>query len=403
MDDQNNNLTNDITSLAQPQSVPEKNTESTETGFTLAQEPLETLQKTKDSAVPKEMVNENLLPQNPDVLTKEQDVSNSELNIQPTEQNIGSIKSDTQLESSPQKPESFLNSNAGISAKTGEHVAELEKEITPNLVGNDLPETKEAKKTNTLMWIVIGLIIIIVIIAGIVTFFQNQNSQTTITSFEECIASKGSMVQETYPPVCKTKDGLSFVANVPPVEEPAKSAVEIPKQPVEEKTKAELCYEQASNTECPEGTVCMANPASVFCECMGGVVEIRDDSENVEKGQVGVCIIDGGEFDEWEYFREMSPNEDLGVTEEVEDIIESPFENIQNLDYTLEKSEGSCTADSQCVWANQGCGRGHGFCTNEPEKYADMVTTCEVNPNFPANLGYSCGCVETQGVCGWEK
>ena len=76
---------------------------------------------------------------------------------------------------------------------------------------------------------------------------------------------------------------------------------------------------------------------------------------------------------------------------------------IRNGDYMLEKSEGSCTIDSECSWSEQGCGGGHGICTNDPDKYKNMFSTCEINPNFPTNLGYSCGCIETQSKCGWEK
>ncbi len=44
----------------------------------------------------------------------------------------------------------------------------------------------------------------------------------------------------------------------------------------------------------------MPNPASVYCEEQGGTVEIREN----EAGQYGVCVFpDGGECDEWAFFR----------------------------------------------------------------------------------------------------
>jgi len=44
----------------------------------------------------------------------------------------------------------------------------------------------------------------------------------------------------------------------------------------------------------------MPNPASVYCEEQGGIVEIREN----EAGQYGVCVFpDGGECDEWAFFR----------------------------------------------------------------------------------------------------
>ena len=50
----------------------------------------------------------------------------------------------------------------------------------------------------------------------------------------------------------------------------------------------------------------MPNPASVYCEENGGMLEIREDASG---GQYGVCIFpDGSECDEWAYFRgECSP------------------------------------------------------------------------------------------------
>ncbi len=44
----------------------------------------------------------------------------------------------------------------------------------------------------------------------------------------------------------------------------------------------------------------IANPASVFCEEQGGMVEIVDEAD----GQVGYCNLpDGRRIEEWEYFR----------------------------------------------------------------------------------------------------
>ncbi len=74
-----------------------------------------------------------------------------------------------------------------------------------------------------------------------------------------------------------------------------------------------------------------------------------------------------------------------------------------NSQFTTDFSEGDCNIDSQCSWAQQGCGGGHGICTNQPEKYAGRITTCDINPNFPSNNGYTCGCIADIEKCGWEK
>ena len=64
-------------------------------------------------------------------------------------------------------------------------------------------------------------------------------------------------------------------------------------------SKVSECLEK---TSCKGATPCMANPASVFCTCMGGESQIKE----TDKGQAGICKIDGNEYDEWEYFRKYS-------------------------------------------------------------------------------------------------
>jgi hypothetical protein len=71
--------------------------------------------------------------------------------------------------------------------------------------------------------------------------------------------------------------------------------------------------------------------------------------------------------------------------------------------YTFKFSEGNCKKTSDCEWAGEGCGGGHGMCTNNPGYYKNSVSTCDVNPFFPANQGYSCTCISTVEKCGWKK
>jgi putative hemolysin len=268
---------------------------------------------------------------------------------------------------------------------------------------------KKGSSKNVAIISIIFISIAVLALGGFL-IYKNLSGKEVVTTFEECMTAEGSVLEESYPPVCLAKNGSRFVAEVPEMEEP-KNEVPLPVEPQplvpEEKTLAENCYEQVSDPECPEGTMCMANPASSFCECMGGVVDIRE-AESGE--QYGMCLIGGSEYEEWEYYRMNTPKEgSIGQettptgTGPSNDATGSPFGDLNELKYTLDKSEGTCTADSECVWENQGCGGGHGVCTNEPEKYKDMVTACEVDPNFPSNLGYTCGCVETLGRCGWEK
>ncbi|MEY0972576.1 putative hemolysin [Providencia huaxiensis] len=54
-------------------------------------------------------------------------------------------------------------------------------------------------------------------------------------------------------------------------------------------------------TEMESKNVGIANPASVYCEQIGGTVEI----ENTADGQVGYCILPSGErVEEWALYRQ---------------------------------------------------------------------------------------------------
>jgi hypothetical protein len=50
-------------------------------------------------------------------------------------------------------------------------------------------------------------------------FFQSQSS-AKVMSYEDCSKLKNSTVQETYPPVCITKSGKSYVKNLPKIKMP---------------------------------------------------------------------------------------------------------------------------------------------------------------------------------------
>jgi len=51
----------------------------------------------------------------------------------------------------------------------------------------------------------------------------------------------------------------------------------------------------------PSGAAQMANPASVYCQQLGGKLEIAKGKDG---GEVGYCTLPGGErIEEWELFR----------------------------------------------------------------------------------------------------
>ncbi len=57
----------------------------------------------------------------------------------------------------------------------------------------------------------------------------------------------------------------------------------------------------------------MANPASVFCEEQGGIVDIRTEDDG---GQIGICVFtDGSECEEWAFMRaECVPGAEANAT-----------------------------------------------------------------------------------------
>ena len=57
-------------------------------------------------------------------------------------------------------------------------------------------------------------------------------------------------------------------------------------------------------TPVPDDTTTMANPASVYCESVGGEVEIQSEAD----GEVGYCRLpDGRVFEEWALYRANNP------------------------------------------------------------------------------------------------
>lgn len=68
-------------------------------------------------------------------------------------------------------------------------------------------------------------------------------------------------------------------------------------------SKSQVCLDK---TTCKGTAPCMANPAAVFCTCMGGVSSIKNAADG---SQSGLCTIDGKVYDEWTYFRQFTPED----------------------------------------------------------------------------------------------
>lgn len=90
-------------------------------------------------------------------------------------------------------------------------------------------------------------------------------------NFDECIGAGGNLM-ESYPEQCSI-NGKVFTKIVP--------------------------YEDLQQNSIETQPINIANPASVFCEDNGGVLEIRKDSDG---GEVGFCVFpNGSECEEWLY------------------------------------------------------------------------------------------------------
>jgi len=62
-------------------------------------------------------------------------------------------------------------------------------------------------------------------------------------------------------------------------------------------TEVERCYKNLNNLG-RSGIPSVSNPASYFCECMGGSIGI----EKTSTGERGICQIESKTYGEWEYF-----------------------------------------------------------------------------------------------------
>lgn len=286
-----------------------------------------------------------------------------------------------------------------------EEQPQQDQQAEPNLQSyppTPIQSTNGTQKNGRIKWMKLSLIPLVVVIILIYGYFAYKTFlvRPVIKSYEECIKAKGSLVQPSYPPVCVTKGGLRFTQEVISITPPL--------------TKAEECYEQIANFKCPEGAQCsVVTNETAFCNCMGGLVEIREEGT---EGQYEACVINGEdytditfqEFEQGWYWGSYDQRK-LGTPDNWAHSLEGTRSAawhkpiIETNAYLLEKSEGSCTNDTLCVWAGEGCGGGHGICTNDPEKYKDIVTTCDIDNSFPANRGYTCGCIETLNKCGWKK
>lgn len=71
--------------------------------------------------------------------------------------------------------------------------------------------------------------------------------------------------------------------------------------------------------------------------------------------------------------------------------------------HTFEWSDGNCESSEECTALSYGCGGGRIVCTNNPDKWKGMITTCEIIEDHPSKEGFRCDCVVEDNKCGWVK
>jgi hypothetical protein len=150
--------------------------------------------------------------------------------------------------------------------------------IQSNLQISDTPKNKIIK------WIEFSLVTLVITIVLIGSFFVYKTFfiKPMIKTYEECVKAKGSIIQESSSQVCVTKNGFKFTGRIIPSSFPL--------------TKAGKCYEQIINSKCPEGVECVqVVPEDAFCQCMGGLAEIR--GKKTEEQQYEACVINGKDYD----------------------------------------------------------------------------------------------------------
>jgi len=79
-----------------------------------------------------------------------------------------------------------------------------------------IPEASLKPKSKLSLPIIVALVILILALGTVgYLVYKNATSRTlNITTYQDCAKAKGSLIQESFPPVCVTKDGQRFTQEV---------------------------------------------------------------------------------------------------------------------------------------------------------------------------------------------
>jgi len=107
-------------------------------------------------------------------------------------------ESEAQIPQPPTTPEPPITPQSPVS----------EMPITPQ------PEGQVKSKSNKILFIGVVILILAIIGTAIYLYFQSQNKNEPLvmpTTYEECEKAEGSVIQESYPATCVTKEGSRFI------------------------------------------------------------------------------------------------------------------------------------------------------------------------------------------------
>jgi hypothetical protein len=100
--------------------------------------------------------------------------------------------------------------------------------------------------------VTIVLMLIVFVVAFVITYLRKAATAPPPSSYQECIAQRSSIVQESYPAVCVTKSGARFIQ---PISEEELKLLESPLKPKAKEPDGAFCGGIAA-IPCSLGYVC---------------------------------------------------------------------------------------------------------------------------------------------------
>ena len=113
----------------------------------------------------------------------------------------------------------MMEGNQNQEVKLETEKVETPNQQTPPVIAEVPEESVAIPQKSVVLFPTVILLIIVSVFAGSLLYQNKQlKDQLKINSFEDCAKAKNSLIQESYPPVCVTKDGRRFTQNVMPEE-----------------------------------------------------------------------------------------------------------------------------------------------------------------------------------------